>query len=105
MLGLLEVGAGADEIVEAGVSFGTKYRVQGWGPGLTVLVAMANVLPALDPADRPLALVHGLAFLSGDTAGRPPRFPLAPLDSAVAISRLTDWYRRFIDTRSADAAG
>jgi nitrite reductase/ring-hydroxylating ferredoxin subunit len=104
VLGLLEVGAGADEIVEAGVSFGTKYRVQGWGPGLTVLVAMANVLPALDPADRPLALVHGLAFLSGDTAGRPPRFPLAPLDSAVAISRLTDWYRRFIDTRSADAA-
>ncbi|MGC9960312.1 MAG: Rieske 2Fe-2S domain-containing protein [Acidimicrobiales bacterium] len=104
VLGLLEVGAGADEIVEAGVSFGTKYRVQGWGPGLTVLVAMANVLPALDPADRPLALVHGLAFLSGDTAGRPPRFPLAPLESAVAISRLTDWYRRFIDTRSADAA-
>ena len=49
----------------------------GWGAGLTVLTAMANVLPHLDPADRPLALVDGLAFVSRDTRGRPPRFPLA----------------------------
>jgi nitrite reductase/ring-hydroxylating ferredoxin subunit len=104
VLALLEGGVEAAEIVEAGVAFGTKYRAEGWGPGLTVLVAMANILPSIDPADRPLALVHGLAFLSGDTVGRSPRFPLAPLDSALAIDRLTAWYRRFIDTRSGDAA-
>jgi len=104
VLALLEVGVGASEIVEAGVSFGTRYRAEGWGPGLTVLVAMTNVLDVLDPSDRPLALVHGLAFLSGDTLGRAPRFPLAPLESSVPIEKLTDWYRRFIDTRSSDAA-
>jgi nitrite reductase/ring-hydroxylating ferredoxin subunit len=104
VLALLEAGVGPDEIVEAGVSFGTKYRAEGWGPGLTVLVAMANILPVLEPSDRPLALVHGLAFLSGDTAGRSPRFPLAALESDIAIERLTSWYRRFIDTRSGDAA-
>lgn len=104
VLGLLEAGVGTEEIVEAGVGFGTRYRGEGWGPGLTVLVAMMNVLPVLDPADRALALVHGLAFLSGDTRGRSPRFPLAPLESALPIARLTAWYRRFIDTRSADAA-
>jgi nitrite reductase/ring-hydroxylating ferredoxin subunit len=104
VLALLEVGVSADEIVEAGVGFGTRYRREGWGPGLTVLVAMANILEVLDASDRPLALVHGLAFLSGDTLGRAPRFPLAPLESSVPIDRLTEWYRRFIDTRSSDAA-
>jgi nitrite reductase/ring-hydroxylating ferredoxin subunit len=104
VLALLEAGVGTEEIVEAGVGFGTRYRAQGWGPGLTVLVAMTNILDVLEPSDRPLALVHGLSFLSGDTLGRAPRFPLAPLDSGVPISRLTEWYRRFIDTRSSDAA-
>jgi nitrite reductase/ring-hydroxylating ferredoxin subunit len=104
VLALLEMGVDPEEIVDAGVGFGTKYRAEGWGPGLTVLVAMANILPVLEPSDRPLALVHGLAFLSGDTAGRSPRFPLAPLDSSLPIDRLTSWYRRFIDTRSPDAA-
>jgi nitrite reductase/ring-hydroxylating ferredoxin subunit len=104
VLALLESGVSAEDIVATGIAFGTKYRREGWGPGLTVLVAMANVLPVLEPADRPLALVHGLAFLSGDTVGRSPRFPLAPLDSALPLDRLTAWYRRFIDTRSSDAA-
>ena len=27
-----------------GVDFGTRYRAAGWGSGLTVLTAMANVL-------------------------------------------------------------
>jgi nitrite reductase/ring-hydroxylating ferredoxin subunit len=104
VLALLESGVSAEDIVAAGITFGTKYRREGWGPGLTVLVAMANVLPVLEPSDRPLALVHGLAFLSSDTVGRSPRFPLAPLDSALPLDRLTAWYRRFIDTRSPDAA-
>src|SRR5205085_12422661 len=105
VLGLLEVGRPADEIVRIGVDFGTRYRQQGWGAGLTVLVAMANLLPVLDPADRPLALVHGLAFVSRDTRNRPPRFPLEPLGRGdVPAERLAGWYRRFIDTRSDDAA-
>ena len=104
VLGLLAAGVGAAEIVRAGVTFGTRYRQAGWGAGLTVLTAMANVLPHLDEADHALALVQGLAFVSRDTRGRAPRFPLLPLRSAVPESQLTSWYRRFIETRSSDAA-
>lgn len=105
VLGLLEAGAEPGTIVRTGVEFGTTYRDQGWGAGLTTLVAMANLLPHLDPPDRALALVHGLAFVARDTQGRPPRFPVGPLASeAVPIDRLTTWYRRFVDTRSSDAA-
>ncbi|MDQ4088901.1 MAG: Rieske 2Fe-2S domain-containing protein, partial [Actinomycetota bacterium] len=105
VLGLLEADIPPAEIVRVGVEFGTANRAQGWGSGLTVLVAMANLLPWLDPSDHALALVHGLAFVARDTANRPPRFPLAPLgEGAVDMDRLADWYRRFIETRSGDAA-
>jgi nitrite reductase/ring-hydroxylating ferredoxin subunit len=109
VLGLLEAGVPVEEILRSGVDYGTAYREQGWGAGLTVLVAMANLLPSLASDDHALALVHGLAFVSRDTRNRPPRFPLAPLGGdnerdAPTGDRLASWYRRFIDTRSADAA-
>ncbi len=104
VLGLLESGVAPAAIVRAGVRFGLDNRESGFGPGLTVLVAMANVLDDLAPEDRPLALVQGLSFLSGDTRGRPPRFPLAPLPGNPGAGVLPAWYRRFIDSRSPDAA-
>ena len=105
VLGLLEAERSPADIVRLGVDFGTAYRREGWGAGLTVLVAMANLLPHLDESDRPLALVHGLAFVSRDTRGHAPRFPLSPLGTTeLGIDRLTTWYRRFIETRSTDAA-
>lgn len=105
VLGLLDAGMPASGIVREGVEFGTRYRRQGWGAGLTVLVAMANLLPDLDPDDRALALVHGLAFVARDTRNRPPRFPLAPLGpGGLGRDRLATWYRRFIETRSDEAA-
>ena len=104
VLGLLEAGVPSSEIVRVGVDFGTANRAQGWGSGLTVLVAMANLLPWLDEGDHALALVHGLAFVARDTANRPPRFPLTPLGEGADAARLTEWYRRFIETRSGDAA-
>src|SRR5688572_16673584 len=45
VMGLLEEGVDPAEIVRIGLDFGTSFREQGWGSGLTVLVAMANVLP------------------------------------------------------------
>ena len=105
VLALLESGVDPAEIVRRGVAFGTTHRREGWGSGLTVLVAMANLLPLLDPADRPLALVHGLTFVARDTSGHPDRFPLAPLATTdVELDRLAGWYRRFIDTRTDEAA-
>ncbi len=110
VLALLEAGEPAAAIVRVGLDFGIANRAAGWGSGLTVLVAMANLLPHLDPSDRGLALVHGLAFVARDTRGRPPRFPLAPLGvgdgsaPAPPVERLTGWYRRFIETRSEESA-
>ncbi len=105
VLGLLDLGEPVADIVAIGAQFGAKNRSQGWSSGMTVLTAMANVLPWLEPDDRPLALTQALAFLAGDVGGHPPRFALDPLfGTEVDAGRLTDWYRRFIDTRSGDAA-
>src|SRR6202043_1728922 len=92
VLGSLGGAIPAAEIVRRGVLFGTTHRRPGWCSGLTVLVAMANLLPDLDPADRALALVHGLAFVSRDTRGHADRFPLAPLaTTALGPERLAGW--------------
>jgi nitrite reductase/ring-hydroxylating ferredoxin subunit len=105
VLGLLDAGVSPAEIVRTGVDFGTAYRDTGWGAGLTVLVAMANLLPALGAEDRALALVHGLAFVSRDTRNHAPRFPVSPLPTRdLDADRLASWYRRFVDTRSSDSA-
>jgi hypothetical protein len=46
-----------------------------------------------------------LAFVSRDTRGHPDRFPLSPLPTAsLTAEQLTAWYRRFIDTRTDEAA-
>ncbi|HXY92810.1 MAG TPA: Rieske (2Fe-2S) protein [Acidimicrobiia bacterium] len=104
VLGLLDAGEEPGNIVRVGLDFGTRYRAGGWGAGLTVLVAMANMLPHLDEADQALALTHGLVFVSRDTRNQPPRFALDPLDDGVDPARLGEWYRRFVETRSSDAA-
>ncbi|HEY7043056.1 MAG TPA: Rieske (2Fe-2S) protein, partial [Nocardioidaceae bacterium] len=102
-LGLLEADA-SDDIIRTALDFGTTYRDQGWGSGLTVLVAMGNLLPLLDPADRALALVQALAFVSRDTRGHAPRFPEPDLGPGHDLERVAGWYRRFVETRSSDAA-
>ena len=62
VLGLLEAGVQPADIVRVGLDFGTRYRRGGWGAGLTVLVAMANLLPHLDDG-RPRARAHARARL------------------------------------------
>lgn len=104
VLALLDAGVSVPDITRLGVEFGTEYRGRGWGSGLTVLVAMARLAPLLDPDDRPAALVHGLAFVSRDTRGDAPWFPLAPLGPGLTSSRRAQWYRRTLGTRGSDAA-
>ncbi len=105
VLGLLDLGEPPATIVAAAARFAAANRSGGWSSGLTVLCAMANVLDDLAPEDRALALTQALAFLADDVGGHAPRFALDPLEGTeVSIGRLTDWYRRFIDTRSGDAA-
>jgi nitrite reductase/ring-hydroxylating ferredoxin subunit len=105
VLALLEAGVPPREILEIGGRFGATYRDRGWQAGLTILTAMGNVLPHLDPDDRALALYHGLVNVARDCAGQPPRFVLDPLPTAdVPASRLKTWFRQFVEVRDADGA-
>jgi nitrite reductase/ring-hydroxylating ferredoxin subunit len=88
-----------------GLAFGVRYRRRGWGQGLTIHTCMANLLPHLDPAERPRALYHGLAAVAADTEGAPPRFPLDPLPNAPRDpALLRRWFRQFIEVRDAEGA-
>ncbi len=85
--------------------FGLRNRAAGWSSGLSILTAMANVLPSLEAPDKPLALYQGLIHVARTTEGNPPSFDLEPLDSGERRpERYLDWFRRFIEVRSDDAA-
>ncbi|PYI51051.1 Rieske (2Fe-2S) protein [Paenibacillus flagellatus] len=106
VVALLEAGVPERDIVRIGVEFGTANRSDGWGSGLTVLTAMANVLPKLDGYGRMLALFHGLRRVASDCAGRPPLFRPEPLpDGGRDPARLAAWYRQCVEVRDATGAG
>ena len=96
--------SGADAF-RAGLEFGVERRGDGWGRGLTTLTCFMNLVPALDEADVPVALYHGLADVSSEAASDPPRFPLEPLPSdGTGVEQLARWFRRFVDVRDAEGA-
>jgi nitrite reductase/ring-hydroxylating ferredoxin subunit len=102
---LLAAGDDPGEPLRIGLEFGAKYRRDGWGQGLTILTCMHNLLPHLEPDDRPRALYHGLAAVARDCAGVPPRFELRPLPGSVTeVSALKRWFRRFVEVRDAEGA-
>ncbi|GBD17058.1 Naphthalene 1,2-dioxygenase/salicylate 5-hydroxylase systems, ferredoxin component [bacterium HR26] len=88
-----------------GLEFGVRYRREGWGPGLTILACMVNLLPHLAPEDRAQALYHGLSAVANDTRNSSPRFPLRPLPGGPHdVDTLKRWFRRFIEVRDAEGA-
>jgi nitrite reductase/ring-hydroxylating ferredoxin subunit len=102
---LLESGEDPAEPFRAGLEFGVRYRQAGWGQGLTIHTCMMNLLPRLEPGDRPRAIYHGLAAVARDCAGMPPRFALPPLPGAPADpATLKRWFRRFVGVRDAEGA-
>jgi nitrite reductase/ring-hydroxylating ferredoxin subunit len=104
-IGLLDAGVEPEEPVRTGVAFGTRYREDGWGSGLTILTAMANVLPTLDEEDRKRALYQGLVQVAGDCAGEPPRFDQEAFDARdLPFPRLKSWFRETVEVRDADGA-
>ena len=98
-------GGDAVEPFRAGLLFGTKNRNRGWGQGLTMHVAFMNLLPHLQPEDRPRALFHGLAAVARDSASHPPRFCVPGLPGpAKDLATLKRWFRQFIAVRDNEGA-
>jgi nitrite reductase/ring-hydroxylating ferredoxin subunit len=105
VIGLVEDGDDLAEPFRIGLDFGVRYREAGWGQGLTIHACMMNLLPYLEPEERPRALYHGLSAVAANTAGAAPRFPLAPLPGATHDpATLTLWFRRFVEVRDAEGA-
>jgi nitrite reductase/ring-hydroxylating ferredoxin subunit len=102
---LLDLGEDPAEPFRIGLDFGTNYRSAGWGPGLTILTCMMNLIPHLDAEERSRALYHGLSAVGRDTIGASPRFAVRPLPGSEAgIHTLKRWFRHFVEVRDADGA-
>ncbi|MDF2961330.1 MAG: Rieske (2Fe-2S) protein [Paenibacillus sp.] len=104
VVGLIEAGVPADDIVRAGITFGTS-QGNGWGAGLTILTAMRNILPKLDKQGQILALYHGLVHVARASSGRAPRHLLGPMpNAAVYEERLLQWYSHCVEVRDTQGA-
>ncbi|MFC6768464.1 Rieske (2Fe-2S) protein, partial [Natrinema soli] len=104
-IGLLDAGVDYRKPMGTALEFGTRYRESGWGPGLTILGCMTNVIDDLDPADRKRALYTGVRHVADDCADQPPNFDQPSFSTdEVAFDRLKSWFRDCIEVRDADGA-
>ena len=105
VISLLEGGVDPAEPFRMGLEFGTRYRREGWGQGLTIHTCMMNLLPYLAPEDRPRALYHGLSAVANNSDGAPPRFLIHPLPTETTdLATLKRWFRHFVEVRDAEGA-
>src|SRR5919107_1825111 len=87
-------GVSSSDLFRKGLEYGTRYRQEGWGPGLTILTCMMNLAPYSRREDRLRALYHGLSAVAGDCFGQPPRFAVGPLPdikSSADVRTLKRW--------------
>jgi nitrite reductase/ring-hydroxylating ferredoxin subunit len=101
--GQLATSVPAAEIVRQVVLFGAHSR-DGWGLGLTILTALANLLPVLPQEETYLALCHGARRVAVDCAGQAPRQERAPLSSRPDRATVKRWLRRWTAVRHREAA-
>jgi hypothetical protein len=104
VIGLAEADATRD-LVERAALFGLRNRADGWSSGLSILTATNSIQSHLAPEDRPRALYHGLVQVAMSTASEAPAFDLDPLDTTERRPEVyRRWFRRFVETRSAEPA-
>jgi nitrite reductase/ring-hydroxylating ferredoxin subunit len=99
-----------------GLQYGSRRNSGGWGDGLTILTAMANLQGDLAPEERALALYHGCRRTGEDAAGQMERVELEPMPvpttadggvtpaAAIPPARLKQWFREFVEVRDNQAA-
>jgi len=103
VLGLQAAGADYRIPLQIGTHFGMAYSAEGWGPAMSILTCVANMLPHLADEDRPRALYHGLLQVARECSGQPPRFLIAPLPTGETRPEVfKQWFRHFIDVRNAE---
>ncbi|MGH6803360.1 MAG: Rieske (2Fe-2S) protein [Methyloceanibacter sp.] len=105
VLGLLEEGVNFRALVRDAVLFGTRNR-DGWGIGLTILTALAKLIPSLPEEETYLALYKGMSRVARDCDGASPRRdrqPLAPRQFQP-LPVLDRWFRHWTRVRHRDAA-
>jgi len=91
------------DIVRQVALFGAQNR-DGWGVGLTILTALANLLPLMQEEGAYLALFHGARRVAADCNGEAPRRERAPLGSRPDPATLKRWLRRWTNVRHREAA-
>jgi nitrite reductase/ring-hydroxylating ferredoxin subunit len=101
--GQLAAGVPGADIVRQVALFGAHNR-DGWGVGLTILTALANLLPFLPEEEAYLALFHGARRVAADCDGEAPRRERAPLGSRPDPAALKNWLRRWTNVRHREAA-
>ena len=104
ILRLLDAGVEYRELVRDAALFGVRYR-DGWGSGLTTLIALANVIPTLPPEETYLALFKGIRRVATDSAGKAARRDRRPLDNkSASLDTLNRWLRHWTRVRHRDGA-
>ena len=91
------------DIVRQVALFGAENR-DGWGVGLTILTALANLLPFLPEEEAYLALFHAARHVAEDCNGEAPRRERAPLGSRPDVAVLKGWLQRWTNARHREAA-
>jgi nitrite reductase/ring-hydroxylating ferredoxin subunit len=105
VLGLISNGLDYRALVRDAMLFGARNR-DGWGIGLTILIALAKLIPSLPEEETYLALYKGISRVARDCDGVSPRRyrqPLAP-QQFHALSVLERWFRHWTRVRHRDAA-
>jgi nitrite reductase/ring-hydroxylating ferredoxin subunit len=104
VLGLRSEGIDAAAIVREAALFGVRNR-DGWGSGLTVLTALANLIPTLSEEQISLALYKGIHRVADDCDGQAPRRDREPLPGMPQpLGRLAGWLRHWTAVRHRDGA-
>jgi len=103
VLGQLAARVPPADLVRQVALFGAQNR-DGWGVGLTILTALANLLPMLPEEEAYLALFHGARRVAADCDGEAPRRERTPLDSQLEPTVLKRWLRRWTSVRHREAA-
>jgi len=105
VLGLISEGVPYRALVRDAVLFGARNR-DGWGIGLTILTALAKLIPSLPEEETYLALYKGISRVARDCDGAAPRrdrLPLAPRQFQP-LPVLERWFRHWTRVRHRDAA-